>query len=91
MNTQKDIKPISYIRSNTAEVLDYINKSHNTMFITQKGEVKGVLTDPVSFQETQDALNILRIVAQSDKNYLDGDYEEQGKFFKKFEIKNSIK
>lgn len=91
MNTQKDIKPISYIRSNTAEVLAYINDTHNTMFITQKGEVKGVLTDPVSYQETQDALNILRVVAQADKNYLDGDFLNQDDFFKQFEKNNSIK
>ena len=62
MNPEKDIKPISYFRSNSADVLTYINDTHNTMYITQKGEVKGVLTDPVTHQETQDALNILRVV-----------------------------
>ena len=91
MDAQKDIKPISYIRSNTAEVLTYINDTHNTMFITQKGEVKGVLTDPVTYQETQNALNMLRVVAQGEKNFEDGKYLEQDEFFKKFEKKNSIK
>lgn len=39
------IKPISYIKSNAAEMMKYVNEQQEPIIITQNGEAKAVLVD----------------------------------------------
>jgi len=41
VNLKEDVKPISYIKSNAAEMLDYINDHKNPIIVTQHGEARG--------------------------------------------------
>ncbi len=66
MNLQSDIRPISYVKSNAAEMLRQVNESHNPIVITQNGEAKAVLLDTASFQEMKDALGIMKLISQSE-------------------------
>ncbi|MEX2444563.1 MAG: type II toxin-antitoxin system Phd/YefM family antitoxin [Alkalispirochaeta sp.] len=66
MNLQADIRPISYVKSNAAEMLRQVNESHNPIVITQNGEAKAVLLDTASFQEMKDALSIMKLISQSE-------------------------
>ncbi len=45
MNLRSDIRPISYVKSNAAEMLRQVNDTHNPILITQNGEARAVLLD----------------------------------------------
>lgn len=49
MNLKDDIRPISYIKTNAAEMLRRVNDTHNPIIITQNGEAKAVLLDTESY------------------------------------------
>jgi prevent-host-death family protein len=57
------IKPISYLKANAAQVLDEVREQRKTFIITQNGEAKAVLQDVASYEETQETLALLKILA----------------------------
>lgn len=57
------VKSISYLRANAAEVLMHVFEQRETLVITQNGEAKAVLQDIASFAETQETLAFLKILA----------------------------
>jgi prevent-host-death family protein len=57
------IKPISYLKANAAEVLTNLAEQREPLVITQNGEAKAVLQDIASFEETQETLALLKILA----------------------------
>ena len=61
-----DIKPITYLKGNAAEILQYINETHRPIVITQNGEPKAVLQDPASYEATRQTLALLRLVAMGE-------------------------
>jgi prevent-host-death family protein len=68
MNLESDIRSISYVKSNAADMLKHVNETHNPLVITQNGEAKGVLLDPKSYQEMIDALGILKLTAAGERD-----------------------
>ena len=67
INLKEDIKPISYIKTNAADMIDYINDHKNPIIVTQHGEARGVLLDVESYQNMINALSILKILQVSEK------------------------
>lgn len=65
MKLSESVKPISYLKSHTAEALRNVSESQRTIVITQHGEAKAVLQDIVSYEQTQESLALLKILAQS--------------------------
>ena len=57
------IKPISYLKANAAEVLQVLEKHRKPLIITQNGEAKAVIQDVASYEETQETLALLKILA----------------------------
>ena len=57
------IKPISYLKANAAEVLLQLAEQREPLYITQNGEAKAVLQDIASYEETQETLALLKILA----------------------------
>jgi prevent-host-death family protein len=57
------IRPISYLKSNAAEVLQVLEEQRRPMIITQNGEAKAVIQDVTSYEETQETLALLKILA----------------------------
>ena len=68
MNIKDDIKPISYIKTNAADMLKRVNETHNPLIITQNGEAKAVLLDTESYQNLINSIGILKILSQSEKD-----------------------
>lgn len=69
MKLSQAIKPISYFKAHAADVIRDLNKRHGTMIITQNGEAKAVLQDIVEYERIQEALALLKMVAQGQKDY----------------------
>lgn len=63
MRYSSQVKPISYLKANAAEVLAHLTEQREPMVITQNGEARAVLQDVASFEETQETLALLKILA----------------------------
>jgi len=63
MRYSSQVKPISYLKANAAEVLLQLAEQRQPMIITQNGEAKAVLQDVASYEETQETLALLKILA----------------------------
>jgi prevent-host-death family protein len=63
MRYTSQVKPISYLKANAAEILADLADRRMPMVITQNGEAKAVLQDVASFEETQEALALLKLLA----------------------------
>lgn len=57
------IKPISYLKANAAEVLSNLAEQPGYYVVTQNGEAKAVLQDIASFEQTQETLALLKLLA----------------------------
>ena len=88
MNLREDIKPISYIKTNAAEMLKRVNETRNPIVITQNGEAKAVLLDTESYQEMLSAISILKLLSQSEKEIEDGKILKNDEVFR--DLKNSL-
>ena len=63
MRYSSRVKPISYLKANAAEVLAQLAEQREPLVITQNGEAKAVLQDIKSFDEAQQTLALLKILA----------------------------
>lgn len=68
MGLASQIKPISYLKANAAEVLEQLAQTHEPMIITQNGEAKAVIQDIVSYEKTQETLALLKLLALGQKD-----------------------
>lgn len=63
MRYSSQVKPISYLKANAAEVLHDLAVRREPLVITQNGEAKAVLQDLASFEETQETMALLKLLA----------------------------
>ena len=63
MSYSTQIKPISYLKANAADVLLELAETREPMIITQHGEARAVIQDIASYEQTQEALALLKILA----------------------------
>lgn len=74
MKYSSQIKPISYLKSHTAEIVRDISENREPLIITQNGEAKLVVMDVKSYEEQEETFALLKILAL-------GNHEiDQGKF-----------
>ena len=57
------IKPISYLKANAAEILRRLAERREPLVITQNGEAKAIMQDIASYEETQETMALLKILA----------------------------
>lgn len=72
MRYSAQVRPISYLKANAAEVLLDLAATREPMVITQNGEAKAVLQDIASFEETQETLALLKILALGNQDVAAG-------------------
>ncbi|MBB4843929.1 prevent-host-death family protein [Paucibacter oligotrophus] len=72
MRYTSQIKPISYLKANAAEVLSLLCQERQPIVITQNGEAKAVLQDVASYEETQETLALLKILALGNQEIAEG-------------------
>jgi prevent-host-death family protein len=63
MKFSSQIKPISYLKSHAAEVVRTLSKQKKPLIITQNGEAKLVVQDIESYEQTEETLALLKILA----------------------------
>lgn len=73
MRYSSQVKPISYLKSNAAQVLRELAESGEPLLITQNGEARAVIQDVASFEQTQETLALLKILALGNQEIERGD------------------
>ena len=85
MKLSQDLKPVSYFKNNMAEVLRRLNENQGTMIITQNGEAKAAILDIQAYEDLQETLAMLEMVAQGNKSMAEGKYRPADQVLKEFE------
>ncbi|MFJ2284114.1 type II toxin-antitoxin system Phd/YefM family antitoxin [Pseudomonas sp. NPDC087803] len=76
MKLSSQIKPISYLKSHTAEIVKSITESREPLVITQNGEAKLVVMDVKSFEEQEDTMALLKLLAIGNREIEEGKYRD---------------
>jgi prevent-host-death family protein len=85
MKLSQDLKPVSYFKNNMAEVLRRLNENQGTMIITQNGEAKAAIIDIQAYEELQETLAMLEMLAQGKKSVAEGRYRPADQVLEEFE------
>ena len=72
MRYSTQVKSISYLKANAAEMLQTLAELREPVLITQNGEAKAVLQDVASYEEMQETLALLKLLALGDREVDDG-------------------
>ena len=89
MNIINDIKPVTYLKSKAADLLNQINETHRPVIITQNGEPRAVLQDPKSYEDMRNAIGLLKLISQGEHDVRKGHVKAQEKVFK--DLEDSLK
>lgn len=65
MKLSEVVKPISYLKAHASEIIREMGHMKETMIITQNGEAKAVLLDIQQYEQMQNSLDLLKMLAQS--------------------------
>ena len=87
MQLSQTIKPISYLKSKTAEIINSVNENRQSIIITQNGEAKAVIQDIKSYENLKNSLALLKLIVQSEEDILKNNVTPQDKMFKNLEEK----
>jgi prevent-host-death family protein len=85
MNITSDIKPVTYLKSRAADLLNQINETHRPVIITQNGEPRAVLQDPESYENMRNAIGLLKLISQGENDVRKGRVTSQEKVFEDIE------
>jgi len=88
MKISEAVKPISYLKAHASEIIRDIIDTNKTLVITQNGEAKAILQDIKKYEQIQDSLALLKILALSNKSQNNKEYKSISKSFNS--IRNRI-
>lgn len=81
MKFSSQIKPISYLKNHTAEIVRQITESREPLLITQNGEAKLVVMDVKSYEEQEETLAMLKILALGNREIESGKFRDAEEVF----------
>ncbi|MDR2892640.1 MAG: type II toxin-antitoxin system Phd/YefM family antitoxin [Deltaproteobacteria bacterium] len=65
MQLHSAIKPISWLKNNAKQMVESVAETGNPMVITQNGEAKAVVMNVREYDQMQESLAMLRMLADS--------------------------
>jgi prevent-host-death family protein len=68
MKLSQRVKPISYLKAHTARIIRELSTQRGTLVITQNGQAKAIVQDIDSYEQTQESLAMLKLLAQSQRS-----------------------
>jgi prevent-host-death family protein len=81
MKLSDRVKPISYLKAHAPEVIRGLAERREPMIITLHGEAKAVLQDIASYEQTQETLALLKVLALGNKSAEHGKVRPAGEAF----------
>jgi prevent-host-death family protein len=83
MKLSSQIKPISYLKAHTAEIVRKLKEHQEPLVITQNGEAKVVIQDIESYEQTQATMALLKILALGTHQVEEGKVQPAGDVIKR--------
>ena len=84
----KQVKPISYLKSHAAEIVKNLSETREPLLVTQNGEAKLVVMDVRSYEQQQETLALLRILALGQREIEQGKFSSAEDFFAEMDKEN---
>jgi prevent-host-death family protein len=88
MKIKEDIKPISYVKTHTTEVLMQVNETQRPLYVTQNGTAKAVIVDAETYESMKKTIAMLKLIAMAEKDIEAGNLINQDEVFEKIEKEN---
>ena len=83
MKYSDQIKPVSYLKANAAEILQRMAERREPLVITQNGVARAVLQDVASYEQTQETMALLKILALGNRQIEEGKVVSAGAAIKR--------
>jgi len=85
MKLSSQIKPISYLKSHTAQIVSELSESRQPLVITQNGEATMVVIDIKSYEERENTLALLKVLAMGNHEIAQGKFRDAEEVFADFD------
>lgn len=72
MKLSEVVKPVSYLQDYAPEIIHQFSEGQQTLVITEDGEAKAVLLDIHIYEQMQESLALLKILATSSQHLQQG-------------------
>lgn len=82
MKFSERVKPVSYLKAHTAKIIRELRTQPGSLVITQDGQAKAVVQDIDSYEQTQESLAMLKLLAQSQRSVEAGKHKPLKKAFR---------
>lgn len=83
----EDIKPVTYLKTHSAELIESVTSRRASVVITQNGEPKVIVQDLKSFEQDHKALLLLKLISQGVLDAEAGKLVDQETLFNRLEKK----
>ncbi len=81
MSLAEQIKPISYLKSNAADIVKNFASNPESIIITQNGEAKMVVMDIGAYEKQQETMALLKLLSLGNKAFEAGKFQPADDFF----------
>jgi prevent-host-death family protein len=88
MKLSSQIKPISYLKAHAAEIVRNLSAQGEPLVITQNGEAKVVMQDIESYEQTQETLALLKMLALGTRQIEEGKVQPAGNVVRRLRGRN---
>ena len=87
MSLKQDIRPVTYLKTRAADLLNQINETQRPVVITQNGKPRGVLQTPERYEKMKNSLGLLKLLVQGEEDIRKGRITSQDQVFKQIRKK----
>jgi prevent-host-death family protein len=91
MKLSSQIKPISYLKAHAAEIVRNLGERQEPLVITQNGEAKAVMQNIESYEQTQETVALLKILALGNRQLEAGEVRTVAGMFKHLHEKRTAR
>lgn len=75
MKYSTQVKPISYLKNHAAEIAETLAETHEPMLITQNGEARLVVMGVEAWEQQEQTLALLKLLALGNRQIEAGHYQ----------------
>jgi prevent-host-death family protein len=81
MKLSSHVRPISYLKSHAAQIVRDVTETREPLLITQNGEARLVVMDVDSYEQKEQTLALLKILALGQRDIEQGRFRDAEDFF----------
>jgi len=72
MKLSSQIKPISYLKAHASQLIRQLGEQQEPLIITQNGEAKAIMQDIQSYEQQQETMALLKMLALGNRQVEEG-------------------